>query len=123
MGHGRSNRFRLFVGHLAILFLLSVSGCGGQTVTKAQADRIKAGYSVSEVENILGKGKVLASNEVERLVKASFEAGAAGQDSGAASKIAMDFSDLRGIKWGSEKKYITVVFQNGRVFRVFTQGL
>jgi hypothetical protein len=102
--------------------LLFCTGCGGPSYTKAQFDRIKLGMSVSDVEEILGKGKVIDPGEVESLVKKSLEPAQnpAGEDS---PKIEIDFSELRGIRWGNEKKNISVVFRNERVFRAFSQGL
>ena len=103
---------------LSSLFLLT--GCVRPSVNKTQADRIKLGQSVGEVEEILGKGKVVEPGEVERVVKSSLEASAGGSD---LPRIELDYSELRGIRWGSEKKSIVVVFRNDRVFRIFTEGL
>jgi hypothetical protein len=69
--------------------------------------------SVADVEDILGKGNNVDSGEVDKLVKSS----------DAAAKAPVDTSDLRGVKWGDEKKSITVIYKNEKVFRVFSQGL
>ena len=103
--------FRLFFFILPVFWL---TGCG-PSLSKAQVDRILLGMTVAEVEDSLGKGKSLESGEVQRLVQASVA------ESGA--KVSIDQLDLRGIRWGDDKKHVTVIFNNGRVFRVFPQGL
>jgi len=104
------------------LIVLFLSGCVGRTIDKTQVNRIKLGMSVIEVEEILGKGKVVDAAEVERLVKSSLEPADA-PPGAKPPKVEIDFSELRGIRWGSDKKSATVIFRNERVFRVFSQGL
>jgi hypothetical protein len=98
--------------------LMSSEGCGsgGASVSKSQYERLKLGYTSSDVEEILGKGKDLDTAEVDRLLKESLP----GSDNPAAPRIPGDF---RGVRWGTEKKNITVLFQNDKLFRAFQQGL
>ncbi len=100
----------------ALALALLATGCG-RSVSKAQADRVKLGMSPADVEDILGKGKAIDPAEAEKLVKSSLP------DTGDGPKVGIDPADLRGVRWGDEKKNVTVVFRNDKVFRVFTQGL
>jgi hypothetical protein len=100
--------------------LLSSAGCGGgASVSKSQYDRLKLGYTSSEVEEILGKGKDLDAAEVDRVLKESLP----GFDDPALQKNKPSAGDFRGVRWGTEKKNITVIFQNDKLFRRFQQGL
>ncbi len=111
-----STRFLSF--GIAFLLLSSV-GCGsGASVSRAQYDRLKLGYASSDVEAILGKGKDLDAAEVDRLLKESLPA----SDDPAAPKKPSPV-DFRGVRWGTEKKNITVLYQNDKLFRAFQQGL
>lgn len=100
---------------------IALPGCGGASVNKAQYDRLKLGMTATDVDEILGKGKPVEAAEAERLVKESLTA--SGQAGGAAPKIDIDLTDVRGMRWGSDKKNITVIFKNDRLFRAFQQGL
>lgn len=106
--------------YFIVLSMLFTAGCG-TSVTRAQFDRIKLAMSVTEVEEILGKGKPIDTSEVEKLVKSSLEP--AGQRQVAGMNPELDYSEVRGVQWGNEKKNITVIYKNDRVFRVFSQGL
>jgi hypothetical protein len=123
MNNSRWNvRLRFFkVSCLCIFSVISSVGCGGKSLSKAQVDRIKLGQSVTEVEEILGKGNAVDAGETDRLVKSSLEPSQSGAQAG--GKIEIDSSELRGVRWGNEKKSVTVIFRNDRVFRVFPQGL
>jgi hypothetical protein len=105
---------------VALAFLpLTLAGCGsGASVSRAQYDRLKLGYASSDVEAILGKGKDLDAAEVDRLVKESLPS----SDDPAAPKKPSPV-DFRGVRWGTEKKNITVLYQNDKLFRAFQQGL
>jgi hypothetical protein len=100
---------------LIAVALLIATGCS-RSLSKAQVDRVKLGMTVAEVEDILGKGNPVDASEVEKLVKAP-----APSDGG--PKIQFDAGDLRGVKWGDDKKSVTVIYKNDKVFRVFPQGL
>jgi hypothetical protein len=114
----RTGWTRLFNRSPLLLVALSllIAGCG-RSVSKGQFDRIRLGMSVADVEDILGKGNIVESGEVDKLVKSSAPA------DGAAAKAPMDTSEMRGVKWGDDKKSITVIYKNEKVFRVFSQGL
>lgn len=99
------------------LVLLFEPGCGGNSVNKAQYDRLQLGMQVSDIEDILGKGKPIDNAEVQRIIDESLA------DLEPASRPKIDVSELRGIRWGSDKKNITVIFQNDRLFRRFQKGL
>src|SRR3974390_2877272 len=102
---------------LAVIITLSIlvqeTGCVSPSVGRAQFDRLRLGMTPTEVEEILGKGKPIEAGEVQRLL--------GGGDS--APDLKIDMSELRGVRWGSEKKSITVIYRNDRLFRAFQQGL
>jgi hypothetical protein len=97
-----------------LFLLLAVTGCGG-SLSKAQVDRIRLHMTLAEVEAILGKGKSVESGEVRQLLQSP------GGEEG--PKVEIDPSELRGIRWGDDKKSVTVIFRSDRVFRVFPKGL
>lgn len=101
---------------LIFVTLFCVNGCGG-SLSKAQVDRVRLGMTVTEVEDLLGKGKPAPNSETENLVQTSLSG------DGGGAKIEIDYAELRGIRWGDEKRSVTVVFRNDKVFRVFPQGL
>ena len=92
---------RMVIG-LALLGLVlpTVAGCG--KVNQKNYDKITNGMTVEEVQDILGKGTP--------------EAGAAGA-----------LGDITGsgkvMKWGGEKKSITVTFANDKVVAKTQKGL
>ncbi len=103
-----------------LIVALVLSGCTAASISKAQFDRLRLGMTPAEVEDILGKGNAIESGEVDRLMKESVAS--AGAEGGPAAKP-IEYDDLRGVRWGSGKKQITVVYRNDRLFRVFQQGL
>jgi len=110
---------------LRFVLLIAIAGVStgcGASIHKYQYDRLKLGMTVAEVEEVLGKGKPLDKSEVERLLQDNLKP--AGQAEGVpAPKIEMDRGEYRGVRWGSEKKQITIIYQNERLFRLFQQGL
>ena len=71
MNRKSHDRFR-YLPIVTLILLLNVVGCGsGASVSKSQFDRLQLGYSSSDVEEILGKGKDLDVAEVDRLLKES----------------------------------------------------
>lgn len=94
--------------------LLLATGCGG-SISKAQVDRIRLHMTLAEVEAIMGKGTSVNSGEVNKLLESS-----AGPDG---PKVEIDPSELRGLRWGDDKKSVTVVFRSDKVYRVFPKGL
>jgi hypothetical protein len=102
-----------------LLPLLVLAGCGSMAVDKAQYDRLRLGMTPIEVENILGKGKAVAADDVNRLVKETLgTVGGGDQPEGQ-----IDYGEFRAVRWGSDKKNITVVYRHDRLFRAFQQGL
>jgi hypothetical protein len=101
------------------LFLLCAPGCGSTSVNKSQYDRLRLGMTQREVEDILGNGKAIEASEAERLVKDSLGA----PDSEPDQAPDIDASELRGMRWGSDSKNITVIYRNDRLFRAFHTGL
>jgi hypothetical protein len=109
----RGLRFFLSPHLFFFLFALFICGCGG-SLSKAQVDRIRLHMTLAEVEAILGKGKPVESGEVRQLLQSS----SAEED----PKAEFDPSELRGIRWGDDKKSVTVIFRSDRAIRVFPKG-
>ena len=106
-----------FVALATLFFIFSLPSCSSPSIGRAQFDRLKLGMTPTEVEEILGNGKPVEAGEVQRLLT---EAGAAdGDHSGPKREI----TEMRGVRWGSEKKSVTVIYKNDRLFRAFQQGL
>lgn len=99
---------------LLFLCALQLTGCS-QSLSKAQVDRVRLGLTVTEVEDILGKGKTVDKSEVLSLVQSSMPADG--------KKVEIDPTELRGMRWGDDKKSVVVIFRNDKVFRVFPKGL
>lgn len=105
---------------IALSFVLLISsGCGG-SVGDLQFRKLKAGQTVSEVEAVLGKdGKDIPDSEVTALVKDALMP----KIEGKGPKLEMpDMSGARGVRWGDDKKSITVIFVNDRASRIFKKG-
>ena len=111
------------MAYVALFFLLVGSGCRASSVNKAQFDRMRLGMTPAEVEDILGKGTAVDAAEAQRLIKESMTPVDPAADGGGLSAFQIDVSELRGLRFGSEKKFITVIFRNDRLFRIFQQGL
>lgn len=102
-----------------VLLLFCAPGCGSNSVNKSQYDRLRLGMTPREAEEILGNGKAIDGSEAERLVKESLGPSEAAPDE--APQI--DASELRGMRWGSGSKNITIIYRNDRLFRAFQNGL
>lgn len=102
--------------------LLAV-GCGGGAVTQAKFERLKIGMTSQEVQAILGKdGKELGPGEVEGLMREALTP-KAGPDGKAPAKVQLpDLTGARGVRWGDDKKSITVIYSGDRVSRLFKKG-
>ena len=85
---------------LLALMLLLISGCS--KVSESNYEKIENGMTVSQVEAILGKGKVVGGI-----------AGAIGNLAGSGKVLT----------WGDDKKSITVTFANDKVIAKAAQGL
>jgi hypothetical protein len=76
-------------------FVLLMTGCGSSTVTKANFDKLKPNMTVAEVEGILGKAT---------------RGGEKPEAKGKEGVIQFPFTLY---KWGDDKKYINVGFDDG----------
>lgn len=105
---------------LVALPLLFLTGCGGG-VNQDQFQRLKIGMTLQEVQAVLGKdGKDISSDEVATLIREALTPpGAAGKG----PKVELpDLSGARGVRWGDDKKSVTVVFIGDRANRIFKKG-
>jgi hypothetical protein len=98
----------------AVVALLAlVAGCSGnKKLTRANYDKINAGMTLAEVEQLLGgpgeqQGGDLATAEGSRV------AGAVGI--GDMQSMSQPRSKTKTYKWGSSSKWITVTFLDGKV--------
>jgi len=83
-----------------MLLLISISGCS--KVNENNYEKIENGMTVSQVEAILGKGKVVGGI-----------AGAIGNLAGSGKVLT----------WGDDRRSITVTFANDKVIAKAAQGL
>lgn len=113
---------RRSVGHALILVLaIQACGCSGSSINQANFERLKVGMSAQQVESILGKGgKEITTEEVTAQLKETL-----GPQDGKAAGIKLDlsnFSGAKGMRWGDDKKSITVIFMSDRASRIFKKG-
>lgn len=101
---------------------LLLSGCGG-TVDQKNFEKLKVGMTSQEVQGILGKdGKEISSDEVTALMREALTP-KAGPDGKTPGKLELpDLSGARGVRWGDDKKSITVIFTGDRASRIFKKG-
>src|SRR5262249_57598857 len=106
-------------------FTFPVAGCIGGGVDQTKFERLKVGMSSQDVEAVLGKGgKEISSDEVATLVREALtpRAGPDGKQPPSAPKVEMpDLSGARGVRWGDDKKSITVIYNGDRVTRIFNK--
>ncbi len=103
------------------LLLFALTGCGGANpVNKINFDRIKSGMTEGDVDRLLGKGKDIPASEVKQVLERL-----ANPPSGSspAPKADKELTGLKGVRWGNEKKSITVIYRDSRVYKVEQQGL
>jgi len=107
------------------LVCLPLAGCG-KSFNEAEVSRLKIGMTSQEVEGILGTGgKEVGSEEVATLMREALtpKLGPDGKPPANAPKIDLpDLSGARGVRWGDDKKSVTVVFIGNRVTRIFKKG-
>jgi hypothetical protein len=110
------NRKHLLTFPLSFIFL---AGCSN-SVDQQKFERLKIGMSSQEVQAILGKdGKEIGADEVATLMREALapKAGPAG------AKVELpDLSGARGVRWGDDKKSITVIYMGDRASRIFKKG-
>jgi len=108
-----------------LLLSLALAGCG-KSFNEADVSRLKVGMTSQEVEGILGKGgKEVSSEEVATLMREALtpKAGPDGKPPSNSPKVELpDLSGARGVRWGDDKKSVTVVFTGNRVTRIFKKG-
>lgn len=85
---------------LSVVLVCSLGGCA--KVSQENYEKVKVGMTESEVEDILGSGKV--------------------QESGGASVGVFSLSG-KVVRWGDDSKNITVTFANGEVIAKSQEGL
>jgi hypothetical protein len=111
--------------YLAIAFVcMPLAGCGGG-VDERKFERLKVGMTSQDVEAILGRGgKEIGSDEVAALMREALTPkGVSGKAAGGAPKVELpDLSGARGVRWGDDKKSITVIYTGDRVSRLFKKG-
>ena len=109
---------------IALWFSL-IAGCG-KSFNEADVSRLKVGMTSQEVEAILGKGgKEVSSEEVATLIREALtpKAGPESKPPTGSPKVELpDLSAARGVRWGDDKKSVTVVFTGNRVTRIFKKG-
>jgi hypothetical protein len=104
---------------------LVATGCGS-SVGQSEFDRLKVGMTAQEVERVLGKeGKEISQEEVVALVKEALspKPGPDGKMPPNMPKLELpDLSSARGVRWGDDKRSITVIYIGDRANRIFKKG-
>jgi hypothetical protein len=96
-------------------------GCGG-SVNRESFERLKVGMTSQQVEGILGKGgKEIGSDEVTALIREALTP-KGGPAAGGRKLELPDLSGARGVRWGDDKKSITVIYSGDRASRIFKKG-
>jgi hypothetical protein len=102
------------------LSLPGLAGCGGG-LDERDVSRLKIGMTSQEVEAVLGKGgKEVSSDEVAALLREALTP--TGGPAAKGPKVEPDTSGARGVRWGDDKKSVTVIYTGDRVSRVFKKG-
>jgi hypothetical protein len=111
---------------MAVALCLLAAGCSSESVDQGKFERLKVGMSSQDVEAILGKGgKEISSDEVATLIREALTPKAGPDGKGPATPPKVELPDLtgaRGVRWGNDKKSITVIYQGDRVSRIFKKG-
>jgi hypothetical protein len=120
-----SIRSRNGIRVIALLSLGAVTGCGG-SVGQSEFERLKVGMTSQEVERVLGKGgKEISQDEVAALIKEALtpKPGPDGKAPVNAPKLELpDLSSAKGVRWGDDKRSITVIYMGDRASRIFKKG-
>jgi hypothetical protein len=110
---------------LTLLCLGALAGCGG-SVGQSEFERLKVGMTSQEVERVLGKdGKEISQDEVADLIRQALtpKAGPDGKPPANAPKLELpDLSSAKGVRWGDDKRSITVIYMGDRASRIFKKG-
>jgi len=106
---------------LLLLLVCNAFGCGGSKLNQTNFERLKVGMTAQQVESILGKGgKEISNEEVAALMKEAL-----GLQDGKSAGMKVDVSNLsgaKGMRWGDDKKSVTVIFLSDRANRIFKKG-
>lgn|SRR5262245_35464924 len=109
---------------IALLFV-HLAGCG-KSFNEGEVTRLRVGMNSQEVEAILGKGgKEVSADDVSALMREALtpKLGPDGKPPQHAPKLELpDLTGARGVRWGDDKKSVTVVFVGDRVTRIFKKG-
>jgi hypothetical protein len=108
---------------LVSTFAFSALGCGG-SVNQQNFEKLKVGMTSTEVQAILGKeGKEVSSDDVASLLREALSPRGADGKANAGAKVELpDLSGAKGVRWGDDKKSITIIYMGDRVNRVFKKG-
>jgi hypothetical protein len=110
-----TEREGLFMRRLVLTFVIATAivGCNRNTkLTRANFDKIQPGMTVAEVETLLGPGEQEGGDL--SIAEGSGVAGAAGVG-GDLQSMGGARSTLKTYKWGNDKRWIKVTFQQGKV--------
>jgi hypothetical protein len=92
---------------------LALGGCNRNSkLTKANFDKVTPGMTIAEVEAILGPGEQDGGDLA--IAEGSGVAGAVGVG-GDLQSMGQPRSQLKTYKWGNDKRWIKVTFQQGKV--------
>jgi len=106
------SRFHSAAAVVAV-FLVALPGCQrNKKINRANFDQIKPGMALSEVETLLGGPGESPDGDLS-VAEGSSVGGAVGI--GDYQSMTQPKSKLRSYKWGSEKRWIKVVFLEGKV--------
>jgi hypothetical protein len=102
---------------------LIATGCGG-SVNQQHFEKLKVGMTSQEVQAIMGKdGKKISADEVAALMREALTPKGMEGKSPSGFKVELpDLSGARGVRWGDDKKSITVIYMGDRVSRIFKKG-
>jgi hypothetical protein len=104
------------------LVCLPLAGCGGG-LDERKFERLKVGMTSQDVEAVLGKGgKEIGPDEVAALMRDALTPKGAAAKAGVPKVELPDLSGARGVRWGDDKKSITVIYTGDRVSRLFKKG-
>jgi RNA polymerase sigma factor (sigma-70 family) len=104
------------------LVCLPLAGCGGG-VDERKFERLKVGMTSQDVDAILGKGgKEIGPDEVSALMRDALTPKGVPGKAGVPKVELPDLSGARGVRWGDDKKSITVIYTGDRVSRLFEEA-
>ena len=108
----RSQNYQQIICVIGLIVSLAMSGCGRNSITKSNYERVKEGMTLKEVEAILGAGREQASTDLS----------VPGMDVGGVSVSGMSMSG-QSVMWQDGTKVISVTIMNGKVLAKAQFGL